>query len=135
MKDDVIVNKIETIKRCVSRIKEEYVGFEDVFYSNFTKQDSIILNLERLAQAAIDLSAHIIRVKKLGVPQTSRDIFTILAESGVITKETNESMCAMVGFRNISVHDYQSLNLDIVVSVVTKNLIDFETFAEEIVRY
>jgi hypothetical protein len=49
MKDDIIINKIETIKRCLNRIKEEYLGSEKELENNYTKQDSIILNLERAA--------------------------------------------------------------------------------------
>jgi uncharacterized protein YutE (UPF0331/DUF86 family) len=35
----------------------------------------------------------------------------------------------MVGFRNVAVHDYQSLNLDIVKSIVVERLGDFAAFA------
>ena len=134
MKDDIIINKIETIKRCLSRINEEYVTFEDELESNYTKQDSIILNLERAAQASIDLSTHIIRVKNLGIPKTSRDVFSLLDASKIITSTTSEQMKKMVGFRNIAVHDYQNISLDIVKSILTNHLIDFECFIQEIIN-
>ena len=38
----------------------------------------------------------------------------------------------MVGLRNIAVHDYQELNLDIVVHVINHRLSDFERFIEAI---
>jgi uncharacterized protein YutE (UPF0331/DUF86 family) len=41
-------------------------------------------------------------------------------------------MQAMVGFRNIAVHDYQNLNIEIVIAIVEKYLVDFEYFMEEI---
>ena len=134
MKDDIIINKIETIKRCLSRINEEYVTFEDELESNYTKQDSIILNLERAAQASIDLSTHIIRVKNLGIPKTSRDVFSLLNASKIITSTTSEQMKKMVGFRNIAIHDYQNISLDIVKSILTNHLIDFECFIQEIIN-
>jgi len=43
-------------------------------------------------------------------------------------------MQGMVGFGNIAVHDYQNLNIKIVVMIVEKHLIDFEGFIEEIFR-
>lgn len=134
MKDDIIINKIETIKRCLSRINEEYVTFEDELESNYTKQDSIILNLERAAQASIDLSTHIIRVKNLGIPKTSRDVFSLLNASKIITSTTSEQMKKMVGFRNIAIHDYQNISLDIVKSILNNRLIDFERFIQEIIN-
>jgi len=132
MVDDVILNKIETIKRCISRIDEEYLGYEKEFQTNYTKQDSIILNLERLSQATIDIATHIIRVKKLKVPKRSREVFTILEESEIVSKEISSSMQSMVGFRNLAVHDYQNLNLDIVEAIINKHLSDFEQFSKEI---
>ena len=38
---DVVLNKIQTIERCLKRIREEYVGFEDTFEDNYTKLDNI----------------------------------------------------------------------------------------------
>lgn len=39
-------------------------------------------------------------------------------------------MKRMVGFRNIAVHDYQTLQLPIVVSIITRHLNDFLSFSE-----
>jgi len=132
MVDDIIINKIDTINRCINRIKEEYINSEDEFYSNFTKQDSIILNLERVSQATIDLSTHIIRVEKFGIPKTSRDVFILLEQNNILSKNTSKSMQSMVGFRNLAMHNYQNLNLDIVVSIINNHLIDFQDFIKEI---
>jgi uncharacterized protein YutE (UPF0331/DUF86 family) len=132
MIDDIIINKIETIKRCINRINEEYKDSEDEFYENYTKQDSIILNLERLSQATIDISTHIIRVKKFGIPKTSRDVFVLLEQNRILSQKISNSMQKMVGFRNLAVHDYQNLNLDIVVAIIKNHLIDFENFIKEI---
>jgi len=134
MKDDIVINKIETIKRCLSRINEEYISFENELENNYTKQDSIILNLERAAQASIDVSTHIIRIKHLGIPKTSRDVFTLLEQHEIISSKTSGQMKKMVGFRNIAVHDYQHISLDIVKSIIENNLPDFECFNKEIIN-
>ena len=132
MKDDIVINKIETIKRCLNRIEEEYLGFEGILQNNYTKQDSIILNLERATQACIDVSTHLIRVHNFGVPKTSRDVFTLLYNNKVLSLNISEQMKKMVGFRNIAVHDYQNISLDIVQSILANNLIDFEKFIQEV---
>lgn len=71
MINDVILNKTQTIKRCLQRINEEYQGDEQNLH-NYTKQDSIILNLQRACEASIDLAMHIVAEKNLGIPQSSR---------------------------------------------------------------
>ncbi len=130
---DVVLNKIQTIQRCLNRIKEEYIGYEDIFTTNHTKQDSVILNLERASQATIDIATHIIKVKKLGLPNSSRELFDILLEYGYINENIANQMKRMVGFRNIAVHDYQNLNIDIVITVIENHLVDFEKYIEEII--
>jgi len=129
---DVILNKIQTIERCLKRIREEYVGYEESFEENFTKQDSVILNLERISQATIDIATHIVKTKNLGLPNTSRELFDLLLEAKIISKESCKQMQGMVGFRNIAVHDYQNLNIEIVVAIVEKHLGDFEGFVKEV---
>lgn len=78
MPDDVLLNKIAMIEHCLMRIREEYHGYEAEFAINFTKQDSVILNLLRACEAAIDVAMHLIRVRRLGIPQDSRDAFSLL---------------------------------------------------------
>jgi hypothetical protein len=54
--DNVIVNKVSIIERCLKRIHEEYQGDAAELKRNFTKQDSVILNLQRLCEASIDIA-------------------------------------------------------------------------------
>lgn len=55
MVTDVRLNKVAIIERCLLRIDQEYYGHEEELETNFTRQDSIILNLQRVCEAAIDL--------------------------------------------------------------------------------
>jgi len=55
----VSINKIETIERCVNRINEVYDNNPENL-NDYIKQDSIILNIQRACEAAIDLAMHII---------------------------------------------------------------------------
>jgi uncharacterized protein YutE (UPF0331/DUF86 family) len=128
---NVVINKIETINRCKDRINQEFDDSKE-FLSNYTKQDSVILNLERISQAAIDIATHIIRVRNLSLPNSSRELFEILYNNGYITKQTSVSMQKMVGFRNIAVHDYQNLNIEIVINIITNHIGDFDKYVSEI---
>jgi uncharacterized protein YutE (UPF0331/DUF86 family) len=132
--DNVVLNKTATMERCISRVLEEYRGFEEEFTTNYTKQDSIILNLERLCQAAIDLAAHLVRVKKLGIPQDNRELFQFLEQNGLISEKLSRNLQSMVGFRNLAVHDYHELNLEIIQSIIKNHLTDFQAFSKIVLR-
>lgn len=126
--DDVALNKAATIERCLRRVREEYADRPENL-QDITKQDAIVLNIQRACEAAIDLAMHLVRVRKLGLPQESRDAFELLEGASVITKEDAAALKRMVGFRSVAVHDYQKLNLAIVEAIVRDHLGELERFA------
>ena len=134
MANDVLINKAAIIERCLGRIDEEYRGNEDELATNFTRQDSVILNLQRACEASIDAAMHLIRTQRLGVPQESREAFSILYDAGIIDEKLKARLQAMVGFRNVAVHDYRKLNLDVVRKIVEDHLVDFEDFCSIILK-
>lgn len=129
MATDVLLSKAETIERCVRRVREEHAGDEAHLRDDLTRQDSILLNLQRACEASIDLAMHLVRALRLGVPQESRDAFRLLVEAGYLERELGERLMRMVGFRNIAVHNYKDLDLNIVQSIITEHLGDFLDFA------
>lgn len=133
MTSDVIINKSATIQRYIHRVYQEYDN-NPLNLSNYTKQDSIVLNIQRACEASIDLAMFLVSDKKLGVPQHSRDAFTILNQHQIITDNLTQSLQGMVGFRNIAVHDYQSLNLDIVENIIKHKLNDLLEFCKVIIK-
>ncbi len=133
MNNDIILNKISTIERCIKRIREEYDN-NPLNLKNCTKQDSIILNIQRACEASIDIAMHIVSEKKLGIPQSSRDAFEFLSSHAIINENLSLQLKAMVGFRNIAVHDYQEINLEIVRVIVEKHLEDYLEFTKQILK-
>ncbi|MFL0197119.1 type VII toxin-antitoxin system HepT family RNase toxin [Clostridium sp. WILCCON 0269] len=125
---DVILNKIAIIERCINRINEEYDNNPENL-RNYTKQDSIILNIQRACEASIDLAMNIISERKLGIPQSSRDAFEFLFYNNIIDAKLASNLKSMLGFRNIAVHDYQTVNLDIVKEVIENHIYDLKKFA------
>ncbi len=130
--NDVIINKIATIERCLKRINVVYAEVGDNLSTDFTRQDSIVLNLQRACEASIDLANYINKKKKLGIPQSSRDSFELLLKAVLLPEKVAVNLKKMVGLRNIAVHDYQELNIDIVKFIVENHLVDFQHFIKAI---
>ena len=133
MIDDVILNKTEIVKRCIRRTKEEY-AHNPKNLENYTKQNSITLNIQRACEAVIDLGIHVIAERGLGIPQTSRDTFEILQNNKIIGHEMSERLKAMIGFRNIAIHNYQRPNLKIIQAIIEKDLKDLLYFTDVILK-
>jgi uncharacterized protein YutE (UPF0331/DUF86 family) len=134
MADDVLLNKAATIERCVARAREEYAAAGADFATNFSRQDAAVLNIQRACEAALDIGHHLIRRHRLGVPQSARSVFDLLAQAGWIEAALAESLKKMVGFRNIAVHDYQSLLLPITEKIIAEHLGEFLQFTAALLR-
>lgn len=128
---EIIISKIESIERCLNRIIEEYNG-DPLNLQNFTKQDSIVLNLQRACELSIDIGNYIISKKRLRTPKTSREVFEILNEDKVIDENLSVKLQKMTGFRNIAVHDYRSIDPAILQSIIDHNLDDFRNFIKDV---
>lgn len=133
MADDVLLNKAATVERCVARAREEYAASPD-FATDFTRQDAAVLNIQRACEACLDMGQHLIRRDRLGLPQSARDVFSLLAQAGWMDATLQDTMQRMVGFRNIAVHDDQKLLLPILQRVVTVHLNDFLRFTAAILK-
>jgi uncharacterized protein YutE (UPF0331/DUF86 family) len=62
------------------------------------------------------------------------EIFYILQKKGVIKAEMVEKMISMVGFRNILVHEYETINFDIVCNILHHHLKDINEYLLAIVK-
>lgn len=129
----VIINKYESIQKCIKRIEEEYEGNIDNLY-DYRKLDPIVLNLQRACEAAIDIAMYIVANRKLGVPQTKKEAFIKLEENKLISKEVSVNMQKMIGFRNIAIHDYKQIDEEVLADVIQNHLTDLTEFAKEILN-
>ncbi len=130
MIDDVLINKAATIERGVKRAREEYARDPTTFAADLSRQDAAILNIQRACEAALDIGQHLIRRERLGVPQSARDVFTLLAQGDWIDSTLSDSLKRMVDFRDIALHDDQKLQLPVTVTIIEKHLdelLDYST--------
>lgn len=129
---DIILNKKESIERCIKQIYGYYqLSSEKPFDEDYLKQDAIAINLQRACEQAIDLANYVIKTKKLGLPKESKESFRILAKEKIIPEKLTTNLEKMVGFRNVLVHEYQKLDIKLMVDVIENHLgelIDFTNF-------
>ena len=128
--DDVCLNKCAIIERAVRRALEEFEA--DKALKNFTHIDAMTLNLERACQAAIDLAMYVVAREHLGVPQSSADAFRLLSQTGLISETSRQAMSAMTGFRNIAVHEYQELDMNVLRRIVEGGWRTLVVYANEL---
>ena len=134
MDKDVMLNKLESLRRCVKRIQDKTPTSSDALKENFDLQDIIVLNLERAVQICVDIGMHRISELETPVPDTMSDTFKSLNRAGILDDAITERMVKAVGFRNTAVHAYQDMDWEIVYRIITEHLNDFRDFASQMMR-
>jgi uncharacterized protein YutE (UPF0331/DUF86 family) len=132
MADDLLAEKAVVIQRCLERIREKYDNDPAAFLVDQDRQDIAVLNILRACQACIDMGQILIRRRHLGLPKSSRDVFRLLQQAGIIEPDVGANLQRMAGFRNIVVHDYQAMEVSILVQIIEEHLNDFSNFSRAV---
>jgi uncharacterized protein YutE (UPF0331/DUF86 family) len=132
MDNMLIFNKIESLRRCISRIREKTPETVGQLESDLDLQDIITVNLERAVQMSVDIGSHIIADIESPAPETMAEAFVILEKNSFITGDVSEKMQKAVAFRNIAVHAYQKMNWNIVHKIAKDGIKDFVEFARQV---
>lgn len=128
--NDLLDAKIESLQRCIQRITTHTPANAEALLSDWDRQDIIAVNLQRVIQILVDMAGHLIAERGWGTPATMGQAFSILAEQNVLNPELSERLARAVGFRNISVHEYDKIDWHRVYTMVTTHLDDFRSTAD-----
>jgi len=134
MDKDVVLNKLESLRRCLQRIQDKTPASAELLVGDYDLQDIIALNLERAIQTCVDIGLHIISDLEVPVPEAMAQTFYALKKAGCLDVATAERMAKSVGFRNTAVHAYQEIDWDIVYCIITEHLDDFRSFSRQILK-
>lgn len=131
---DIVFAKISSIQRCLKRIKDVTKGDPESL-KDLDVEEIVILNLQRVIQSSVDLAAHIVADEGWGMPRELRENFDLLSKNNVLTEDLTKRMRKMVGFRNIAVHEYETINTEILKSILRHQLKDLEEFYIKVLRF
>lgn len=134
MDRDIVLEKLESLRHCLSRVEDKRPDELMVLQSDVDLQDIITLNLTRAVQLCVDIGAHILSGADNVAPATMGETFDRLAELGVIDSELMAQMKRAVGFRNVAVHGYDKIDYAIVFRIIHHNLDDFKRYAQAVVK-
>ncbi|TAG28754.1 MAG: DUF86 domain-containing protein [Burkholderiales bacterium] len=134
MDSSLIAQKLESLRRCLVRVRTRCPASAQALSQDVDAQDVVVLNLSRAIQLCTDIALHILASREQAIPQTMGQAFEALAAQQVISTSQGESMRKAVGFRNLAVHSYDEIDWQIVHAIATTHLTDFEEFAKAIAR-
>lgn len=127
---DLVAKKLVRIDACVRELRS--LARLDLLRTDLKEQRFIEHTLQMAIEAAIDVASHIVSDESLGEPSSKHGLFDLLVRAGWLPGEMLPTLHAMVGFRNVVVHEYDEVDLAIVESVVRDRLEDLLTFVAEV---
>ena len=133
--NDIIINKIQSIQRCVERARAEYQADPSSFETDFSRQDAAVLNVLRACEQSIDLANHLVLTYKMGIPATSAESFDLLRQKSVIDSALFEKLKRMFHFRNIVIHQYQKIDVEIMKAAIISGLDDLVKFGDRVLEF
>jgi uncharacterized protein YutE (UPF0331/DUF86 family) len=90
--------------------------------------------LQLCVQNVLDVATHLVASAGRDVPDYASAIDQ-LAELDILTREFASEFRAVAGFRNVIVHGYLDVDLEIVHRLLNERLDDFAQFAVSVNRY
>ena len=135
MDREVIDEKLESLRRCVERIRQKTPSSAQGLMDDADAQDIVTLNLTRAVQLCVDIGAHLIATQDLPAPGTMGQTFDALAEMNVLPVELAARLKKAVGFRNIAVHNYEAIDWTIAHAIATRHIEDFTAFATRVAAW
>ncbi len=130
MHKDIIWSKSSAMHKHLDRVRlKTDVALPD-FLQDLDRQESVLFNLQMAIQNCIDIAAHVVSEEGLGVAGSTNEIFYLLEEAGYIDRELTEKMVRAVGFRNLVVHEYGKVDLEVVYRVCKKDITDLDEFSK-----
>lgn len=130
----LIGRKLAEIEVYLSQINE----YSEISVKNYEEdwktQRIVERTLQILIEICMDIANHLISDKNMRLPTGYADAFKVLMENNVISSELCKTMEKMAKFRNVIVHQYEGIDSAIVVSILHKNLGDFEKYKKAVLK-
>jgi uncharacterized protein YutE (UPF0331/DUF86 family) len=127
MTDPALVSKkLALVETCLSELRR--LAKPEALANDIREQRFVEHTLQVAIQAALDVASHIVSDRRLGEPRTNRELFDLLQRDQWLDERLASTLRNMAGFRNVLVHGYDDVDLDIVTDVLRNHLGDLDAF-------
>ena len=135
MNRSTLSEKLESLDRCIKRLKSKTPSSIEALESDIDSQDIIAINLERAIQLCVDIASIILAETECQPPKTMGECFRLLQEAGILSEELADQLVKAVGFRNLSVHAYDKIDWGIVFSLLRDEIADLRAFGAAVTKF
>lgn len=128
-----ILGKIDEIDSYLDELKQ-VVPANFAEYQKIEKKRSCERLLQLCIECAIDICKLFVVGLKLGLPSEETDLFNRMQEEKFLSQGMVSLLKEMRGFRNILIHEYATIDDELVYKTAQTKLDDFIKFKKEILK-
>ena len=129
----LILRKLAELDQYLRQVQEYARISVEEYQSSWKTQRIIERTLQMMIETCVDIAGHIISDKAFRTPTSYSDTFKVLHENGALPASLFAKMEKMAKFRNIVVHHYDTIDAEIVVGILKRDLDDFSGFHAAVV--
>jgi uncharacterized protein YutE (UPF0331/DUF86 family) len=129
---ELIAKKLAQVETYLAELAE--LGEAEHLETDLVQRRFVEHTLQVAVQATLDAASHVVSDDRLGEPQSNRELFELLARAEWIDADLARRLGDMAGFRNLLVHDYAVVDLEIVRQVMTTHTQDLHDFVAAVRR-
>lgn len=128
----VLAERAAAVQRHVRRLRDRLPSDPGEMEPMTDATDAVVLHLWQAIQIVIDVAVSACVGLGLGSPPSYGDAFRRLAEHGIVDDALAARLGRAAGFRNIVVHAYADLDLELVHQAATDGPADLVAFLEAV---
>ena len=131
----LVFRKIASLSEYQKQVSEYSALTVEQYRGDWKIQRIVERTLQMMIELCADIANHVISDNGLRTPETYADTFRVLAENSVLTSDQLAVMEKMAKFRNIVVHQYETVDAEIVILVLRRHLDDFRQFSDSVMLF
>ena len=132
---ELIHRQLEELRDYRQKLDEFYVLDRETFLGDHHRYGLAEHYLQHAIEATLDVCRHLGLALGLKTTDDAHELLRQLAGKGVLTKDFAESNAPMVGFRNVLVHEYATVDHAKVYEYLHEHIRDFDEFIRQVSQY
>jgi uncharacterized protein YutE (UPF0331/DUF86 family) len=129
---ELLLSKLLACRQRIAKLRAALPPAPEEITRDERLEAYLSFHLFLLIQDTVDIAAHLIAARGLGIPASLRDSFVILAKEKILTTETASAMGALTALRNRIAHSYGELDPVRMAREAPHGLAEVERFLEQV---
>ncbi len=134
MSDSELKSRVLFLHNALRKLSELRNRTREQFLEDYTVSDTVLYNLQVAIETITDIGNYILKRGNHKIPETRAEVFKLLCQHRYLDPSMEPTLIEMSRFRNLLVHGYTAVNLNIVYGILTNRLSFLQQVVNQLVK-